>query len=603
MIFRSTDDVWGPIGTGIQRLVRKWHACSRVDRAFRFMISSGRSEFLDLVWPLIAHENDQVHLNALRAGKRFRPSLLGSGAAKRIGGLPPQVRRNVLHEIAANSGMDGLDLVTAIAKSDRDHEVKATVVDALAFRRADRHIAEVLSTADDKTFDLVASSGLIHDVSEEIIKKGLEAARVRREADLSDYERLRPIIYARYDEDRSAEVTAIVSTMEMDRKRDSERHVLYEVREHYPHALAAGLLLRVREGRTLIYGADDILASAGFALEDENLVEIALTETGRNDDRAEAAASVLGPLAVGRLIEAYLEANKRVRGTNDRYDPAAGGRSNELRTRIAHTPGASLVAAVQSRTATANNEEIAILAELLSRRSEGEDDRARPFDAGALAAIGVLIQDWGERMLTSGDAATRGQVASLATLISYAPSVALLPLLRRLLDDNLRRYRAFREEATASGWRPSAAVNEARAPHTHEYMRAFMAIKTPETAALMEEYLADEHFGQLAATVLATQWTEDNEPKDDKKFWARVDFSRVEGRRATRAAHPAETSWEAEAIFRVIDSLIADGATDDQRKLSVALGIVAARCRMANAKRRLRSCTHSLQGKRVRPCF
>ena len=97
------------------------------------MLASGRPEFLDLVWPLIAHDNDQVHLAAMRASKRFRPSLLGSDAARRIAGLSPDVRRNVLHEIVSNSGKDGLDLATAIAKDDRDPEVKASVIEALAF--------------------------------------------------------------------------------------------------------------------------------------------------------------------------------------------------------------------------------------------------------------------------------------------------------------------------------------------------------------------------------------------------------------------------------------------------------------------------------------
>ena len=83
------------------------------------MIASGRPEFLDLVWPLIAHDSDQVHLAAMRASKRFRPSLLGSDAARRIAGLSPNVRRNVIHEIAFNSGKDGLDLATEIARDDR----------------------------------------------------------------------------------------------------------------------------------------------------------------------------------------------------------------------------------------------------------------------------------------------------------------------------------------------------------------------------------------------------------------------------------------------------------------------------------------------------
>jgi hypothetical protein len=53
-----------------------------------------------------------------------------------------------------------------------------------------------------------------------------------------------------------------------------------------------------------------------------------------------------------------------------------------------------------------------------------------------------------------------------------------------------------------------------------------------------------------------------------------VDFSRVDEKRAARAADPAATSAEAEAILSVIEPLIADEATDNQKKHAVALGIV-----------------------------
>src|SRR3546814_502059 len=122
--------------------------------------------------------------------------------------------------------------------------------------------------------------------------------------------------------------------MEIDRERDGEIHLLYEARKRYPEALAKGLLRRVREHRELFYGADDILAAAGFALEDDALLGIALEETSRHDDRAEAAASVLGPNAVGRLIDAYLEAGKVVRDASGKYDQAAGDRYHDLRARI-----------------------------------------------------------------------------------------------------------------------------------------------------------------------------------------------------------------------------------------------------------------------------
>src|SRR5262249_31388680 len=110
--------------------------------AVRFMITSGRPEFDDLVWPLITNANDQIQLSALRAARRFRPSVLGREAPKRIAALPTKIRKNLLHEIAIRGGMEGLDLATAITKADSDPEVKATVVDALSFRHANRLVAE-----------------------------------------------------------------------------------------------------------------------------------------------------------------------------------------------------------------------------------------------------------------------------------------------------------------------------------------------------------------------------------------------------------------------------------------------------------------------------
>lgn len=364
--------------------------------------------------------------------------------------------------------------------------------------------------------------------------------------------------------------------MEVDRKHDGQRHLLYEVRRRYPQALADGLLRRLHERRDLFYGADDILAAAGFALEDDALLGVALEETSRHDDRAEAAASVLGPNAVGRLIDAYLAAWKVVRDASGRFDQAAGDRYHGLRDRIGHTPGASLVAAVQARAADADNEEIVQLAGLFSRETNGDNERARPFGVEALAVIGALARDWAERMLATADE-ERWRVATIATMMSRAPSVAHLPVLKRMLDDNLHRYRAFREKATASGWKDRDAVHEAQHPHTHEYQRAFLAINVPETAALMREYLTDEHFGELAASVLAAQWSEANECKDDKKFLIGVDFSRVEERREARAADPAATSSEAEAIFGAIDTLVVDGSSDAQLRRAVALGIVGSR--------------------------
>ena len=383
------------------------------------------------------------------------------------------------------------------------------------------------------------------------------------------------IVSAQAGEDHSAELTEIISTMKIEGRQDAEVPLIYEALNRYPGAVAEGLLARVRASRSLFYGAGDILASAGFRLEDESLVELALANSVHPDDHSEAAASVLGPKAVGRLVDAFLEVGSRLQ-VDGKHDHAANETYSGLQTRIAHVTGGSLVDAVLARSAQADNEQMARLASLLWSHPDDKTDRGRPFNADSLLAMQGLVEDWGDRMLASGDA-ERWHTGSIATLASHAPSVSLLPILKRMLDNNLRRYRAFREEAKAAGWRQGKAVDEAGQPMTNEYQRAFLAIKSPETAAMMQEYLRDEHFGALAAEVLADQWLKANEPPKEKHFLGGYDFSSVKEKRVARAAHPDTTSAEAETIFAAIEPLIADRATDDQKKLAVALGTVASR--------------------------
>lgn len=577
MIYRSTEEVWALIAATIQGLVAQWHAPGRVDRALRFMLTSGRPEFLDAVWPLITNHDQQISLEALRNCRRFRSSILGKDADTKIKALTQDIRTVLLYEMASHGSIDGLDLASAIAKDDGNPEVQASIVEALAFRHADRHVALVLQKASDKTYDLIARRDIIDEVDDEQVKKGVASARKRQSVEkTSVYDRLRIILYAQDNEDRSVELTDIVCSMDIEHGRDAGVQLIYEAHKRYPRAVSDGLLARLRAGGTLFYGADDILASARLSLEDHALLQLALAENSGRDNHAEAAASVLGPQSAGIMIDALFDVEKRLRDANGKYDKAVSDRYNDIKSRIAHVSGASLVAAVQARSEQAGNEQMASLAELLSRDSNESDNRGRPYNAENLTAIRTLTEDWGNRMLASGNAERR-HLASIAILAIRSPDISLLPLLKRLLDDNLRRYRAFREEAAAKGWQPCKAVNEARWPMMHEYQRAFHAINAPETAKLMQDYLTDPHFGEFAAGVLASQWMATNEPSYNKLHFGGVDFSRVKEKHAVYSTDPGATSAEAEAIFAAIEPLIKDEASDDQRRHAAELGILAVR--------------------------
>lgn len=171
----------------------------------------------------------------------------------------------------------------------------------------------------------------------------------------------------------------------------------------------------------------------------------------------------------------------------------------------------------------ASNDDIRELAELMCRPKE-ENDRSRPFPREAQAAVEQMVRQWGERLIASGDNATRAELAAVGHLIGYFPTVAMLPMLKRLLDEELRRYKAFRQQAEVEGWRGDAA-SEARTWHMNRYQEAFTAIMAPETTAIMISYLLDDHFGETASIVLLAQWLLANEPRDERRLWGGVDFS------------------------------------------------------------------------------
>jgi hypothetical protein len=576
MIQRATDEVWARITSTIQDLLVRWHAPGKIDRAFRFMLVSGRVEFFDAVWPLITDDNDEISLGALRHCERFRSSIFGPDAASKIEKLAIQPRAVLLAEMAWHGDIDALNLASTIARRDPDPKVQGGVIDALAFRRAEHHIAAILREAGDSTLDLVATKGILDEVTDNEIHEVMARFRERSALrEMSDYDRLRMIVRANDSIDRDDELADLIATVAIDKPRDVTVDLIRTASTRHPAAVARGLVARLHAGRMLFFGADDLLVSAGIILENDALLELALAEPATRNDNADAAASLLGPHAAGRLIDAFLDLDSGLR-TAGQYPGDADEALAGLQSRIAHVTGASVVAAVLERSHGANSARQAQLAKLLSRPADGAPDRSRPFDADARATICQLLAEWGDLMLAAGDA-TRSEMAALARLAECVPDQRLLPVLGRLLDDELRRYRGFWAKAEAGRWQHGPALNEARTLYTGNYCRAFVAIRSPHTTAMMNAYLTDPHFGELAAQVLCQHWRIANEPPTDRYLLGGVDFSRVKDNHKARIFDPDRTSTEADTIFAAAERLISGDATDEQNRLAVALGTIAAR--------------------------
>ena len=246
MIYRSTDAVWQRVRSTIIDFIDCWHSPGTVDRAVSFMVTSGREEFQEYFWPLMTHEDDQVRLAALRSGRRFRPSILGISGADRIRTLPATLRESILDEIAFNSGIDGMDLAVAVAKADTACEVKASVAEALAFRRADRHVINVLQDADDQVFDRLAERSLFNHITEGSVAERLAAARERSRAQgFAPYDQLSVLLNGPEGDDTEAELAIAIAEVEITERNSGVANLIHRARERFPRAVAEGILARV----------------------------------------------------------------------------------------------------------------------------------------------------------------------------------------------------------------------------------------------------------------------------------------------------------------------------------------------------------------------
>ena len=575
MIYRATDAVWQDVESYIIDSVERWHVKGKNDRAMRFMLNSGRPEFIEWIWPLISNENDQISLAALRNCRRFRPSVLGDDPGARIAALGSRPREVLLSEMIFHGGIEGIELAASVARGEKDLSILSSVANALAFRMADRHLVYLLQEAPDAVLDSFVQQG--HDfceIAEGALRSRLDAARLRND-EAMPLARLRRLAFSPYDPQSEAAVTVLVAQAEVESRQDAATAMIYRLAENYPAAVSAGLLQRLREGRSLFLGAHELLSATEAILEDEELLSIALKGADL-DDRADAAAAVLGPIGVGCLVDALLEADALCANYAHPDAKSAGDRRKALQSRIDRSPALSLLEAVLARAGASDPLTSALLAQLLMHRFRESDARVQAFGEDALDVIRELAESWAERMVDVGDA-PRSALASVATLIACVPDVRLLDVLERMLDHDLERYQAARLEAEASQWQPGPDTNEARLSQSHAYMQAFRAIDAPETRLRLERYLSHPLFGELAAQIIVDQCIARNDTRPDRRFRAGPDFTEVAKWRAAWLANLSSSSAETDPIFAVAEALLADGKGYEERQLGARLAQVAAR--------------------------
>jgi hypothetical protein len=230
--------------------------------------------------------------------------------------------------------------------------------------------------------------------------------------------------------------------------------------------------------------------------------------------------------------------------------------------------------ALQSRSDTKDPQRISVLADLLARH--GKDVEAGPLQAehGLLEPIVSAIQHWVEVLLASPQA-NRHQFANVVRAIERLPKPEFVEGLRRLLAEDLSRWKRARQEFFA---RPERRPLPPDVTHSYtlQYRRAFAAIGDVQIFRLMEKYLSDPTFGFDAACVLKDIWKRQQDVQEEKRFRSWPDFSEGNIRRRQRDEQGlCDTSPHAEAIFAVIELMARPDCTEADQRHALQLAKIA----------------------------
>ena len=273
------------------------------------------------------------------------------------------------------------------------------------------------------------------------------------------------------------------------------------------------------------------------------------------------------------MIDAAIELSDEMRASPANATQAARDRFYELLGRTSVTRPSAFGQAILDRAATRSFSRIQMLVDLVARHGDDED-RQEPLlpDGELLRSLIASVHSWVDALLESRDS-TRYQFADVARAIGRLGRLELLPDLKRLLDEDLTRWRLSREARAARVQAGGTNMSDAAHSYVLQYRQAFAAIGGEEAARLMANYLDDSDFSFDAACVLKAVWDRAQNTPKSSFFSSRPDFSEVVARRDERrvAIAPLPTSPYAETIFSAIRRLTQPGTDASAQLLAIKL--------------------------------
>ncbi|MGA4636471.1 NACHT domain-containing protein [Pseudomonas solani] len=566
MLERATDAVWQSSRARVMTFIKRWHTPGVVDRAVRFMVTSGKPEFSDFIWPLASSTNEQIQFNMFRAADRFNPKILGLDSETRLRALPIPQRKNALTEIASNSGFDGMEFAAVIAASDPDPEVVVAVIACLESRGADRHINQIMTSASDLTWEALACESYPEHLTDTQLNSRLSAEREAQRTDRNASHLLDWIIDKK-PTDAANRIEQLIATTNLS-TNDSLRFekLIAQANSDYPGTVALGLVARFLSNLTLPYWAIDYLAETSMI--DSGPVAEAALDTTTSTHRQVTAATMVGPTTTAALFDQLFTIEEQIRNLA-RHDKQLSDAHYRLIEVISKVRQDAFVPAFIANTESNDPDQISLLADVFARYGNSRGDSATPFDTVHRTALHDVIQRWIETLLEAPRLA-RSAACNVARAAGRLADATLAEPLLELLERDIEEYNmAFTQHLPAVGRSNSIPIG-----YTRTYTRAFKEMRDEPAAAILIRHLGDLHWGRDAAAALHDIWLTNHSPQAKHALTTWPDYSNHLAHRALRSTDTPPTSDFAEAIFSVANALGNPSRTDAEQKHALMLAAI-----------------------------
>jgi hypothetical protein len=189
--------VWGLIKDNVGTLLRKWYSCpgkAHKQCALAAMISTGSSDFSDIFWPLIEHNDFQIRAEFYRAVNTSFLPCLDPAWREKVVAWDEERRTEFIQELSSKEGPDIIAAIEGFAKNDPSIKVRASAIKEFAWIGATAKLYHMLKLCDDNTFKEVIKSDILDSVPIDLAPRVKESYQKLLAESQDAFERLKILL-------------------------------------------------------------------------------------------------------------------------------------------------------------------------------------------------------------------------------------------------------------------------------------------------------------------------------------------------------------------------------------------------------------------------